>query len=196
MRAENKRLKEALDSSGVDAQYLEELRSVTQTSPEYQPKDVTPDDDYDQVTGAVNQTSRVAATAYREVNNLKNTIREMEDRQAALEYPELNTDPMFQQRVAERRYILEVMGKKKTTSDIAREVKKELDYYRSTASAQTQEQAQQRQQEKQQAIAQPSTQSTGGRSTLTNDELRLQVRRGSEAAGIKLAESITGDLFD
>jgi len=196
MRAENKRLKEALDASGVDAQYLEDLKSVTQSSPEYQPTQVSPDDDYDRVTGAVNQTSQVAASAYREVNNLKNTIREMEDKQAEIMYPELVSDPIFQQRVAERRYVLSVMGKSKSTSEIAREVKQEVEFYRGTASAQTQKQVLQRQQEKQQATAQPSTQTSGGRSTLTSDEVRYGVRKGSEAAGIKLAESITGDLFE
>jgi hypothetical protein len=196
MRAENKRLKDALEESGVDEQYLADLRGLSRHTPDYQPTQVTPDDDYDKVTGTINQTNQVAASAYREVNQLKNTLREMEDRQAEMEYPELRTDPHFQQMVAERRLAMEIAGKRVATADIAKSVKRQLDLYREQISAQTREQVKQRQTEKQQAIAQPQTQSTQGKSSMTDEELRMRVRRGDEAAEIEMARRITQGMFE
>lgn len=196
MRAENAKLKRALEDTGVDPQYLEDLRQVTQHSPEYQPSQITPDDDYDKVTGAVNQTSQVASSALREASMAKKMMREMEDRMAEMEYPELRTDPGFQQLVAERRLALEITGKRQPTVEIARSIKKQLDRYREQVVAQTTQQQQERQTAKQQATAQPQTQTSSGRSAMTDDELRHRFRKGDESAQMAVADQIIGDLFE
>lgn len=198
LEEENAKLKSALEESGVDAEYLEQLREVSRQVPQQEPKqvNVSPDTDLSEVTGAINQTGQTAAAAFQEVQRLKQEIREREDSEALSQFPELSKDPMFEQMVAEKRLANEVMGRRVPTVEIARQVKKQLDYYRNQTQAETEQQTKERVQQKQTATAQPQTSTSGGQSSQADEELRNRVRKGDPTALTERNKDLIGDLFD
>lgn len=199
LEAENQKLKSALEESGIDAEYLEQLNQLTQNqNQDYKPAEtnLTPDTDLEQVTGTINQTAQTTQALYQEVQKLKQQRREQEDREAITQFPELAKDANFQAMVAEKRLANEVMGRHVPTAELARQVKKQLDYYRAQAQAQTQQETQQRTQQKQQATAQPQTTTSSGQSTATNEELAHRVRKGDANAITERNKALLGDLFD
>lgn len=193
MRAENKRLKEAV---GVDPAYLNKLRSATSNEPVFAQRanPVNPDSDYEQVTNSLNWTQQQAVHANNEIANLKNQLEKQQDREAEDAYPELKTDPVFQQIVAEKKLAARVLGHDITTREIAGQVKKLLSRRESQVVAQTEAQTQQRMVAKQAAMAEPKGTTTGGSSTASSEELRQRVRKGDMSAATEVAKGLISDL--
>lgn len=180
MRVENKRLKEALTETGVDPDYLDQINQANSTfETPYVGPQVTPDTDMDTVLSAVNQSHQAAQKAISEANRIR---REMEDREAEREFPELRSDPVFQQMVAEKRLVSEVMGRKRPTLAIAREVAAVLRRREEQVGAQAQQQAKQQFAERQVAQAQPATTTSSGRSSVNDESLRQRIRKGDQGA--------------
>lgn len=196
LKEENERMQRALDESGVDADYLRSLEEVTQGQ-QYQPniQQVTPDSEVDQIYGAVNSASREAAQARLELQQLRNQMREQEDRLAEAEYPELKTDPAFQQLVAEKRLASEVVGKPRPTREIAREVKKLLSRRDEQVAEQARVETENRTLARQQATTEAKTETTGGSSSTTDEELRFRMRKGDRAASEQvIKDKLLADL--
>jgi hypothetical protein len=177
MRTELKRLKEAEGQSSVDAQYLKELEDIGKQ--EYQPQ-VTQQQyqGMDETTRAITQANENSRRAIIEANNNR---REVEDMLAEERFPELKTDPVFKQLVAEKRLASEVMGKRKTTIVIATEVAKLLNIKQQQADLQADERAKKEQAQRQVAVTEGRTESSQGKSTYDNNEARIKIAHGDQA---------------
>jgi hypothetical protein len=191
-RIENKRLKEAVNRSEVDQTYLDKLLGVTSPdvySNQSQQVKFTEDTDLDTVNKTVNYALAEAASAKAEANRNR---RETEDMIAEQAYPELKSDPLFQQLVAEKRLSSEVLGHRRRTIDICREVDTLLSQRDQRAAAQAEVKTQQRMVNKQTATAEVNTSSSQGRSTFNQNELRQRIHRGDRDA---LSESIKNTIL-
>lgn len=190
MRVENKRLKQALEETGVDSEYLEQLQQVTRQNPQQQPgyKQVTNDSDVETVTSSINSANHIAYQTRQEIAQLKAEIREREDREAEYAYPELKTDPLFQQIVAEKRLAAEVLGRRRPTLEIAREVKNLLSRREEQVTAQAMEQGKKQVLAKQQATMEAKTVTSSGQSSYDDEDLRSRARRGDRAAQEQLVK--------
>lgn len=189
MRVENKKLKEALHETGVDAEYLERLKGVLQ--PQQVPQGyraVTQDDDLGAVTQSINQAQQTAYITRQEIANLRNELREREDREAEAAYPELKSDPVFQQIVAEKKLAAEITGRKRPTAEIAREVRNLLSRRDQQVSAQAQEDAKASMLAKEQATREARTSPSNGQSSYDVDALKQRARRGDRAAQEQLVK--------
>lgn len=203
MRAENKRLKTVLEQSGVDAQYLETLRSATRPQvPQYDFSTpvLTPDDDMDKFTSTINATHTETQQLRNELYSVRNELREREDREAEIAFPQLKSDADFQALVAEKKLAYEMLRRmnpglpRKTTSDFATEANRLLGKRVQQATIQAEQQAEQRLIQKQQAIIEPQSSSTQGESSIKNDELRRKVRLGDQSAEVDMAKKLIADL--
>jgi hypothetical protein len=194
MRTENKRLKEVVDS--VDPQYLESLRSVTQPQSYTPPQvpQVNGDADYNQVTQSVNWANQQAANANTQLAQMRRQMELQQDREAERAYPELKQNREFQQIVAEKKLAARVLGHDRTTLEIADEVHRLLsrrdEQVAAKATQETKEQIAQRQ-----AISsEPRGQTSGGQSSVRNEEQRMKVRRGDSQATQEMAKGLIADL--
>lgn len=198
MRVENKRLKEALRETEVDSEYLQQLKGVLQPqqqSPAQQYRTVSANDDIDSIAQSINEARGEAYRTRQEMAELKNQLRIREDMEAEMAYPELKTDPLFQQLVAEKKLASEVMGRSRPTKEIAREVKSILSRREEQISVQAQEQAQTALLQKQQATAQANTRTSNGQSSAQDEELRDRARRGDRSAQEKIASKLLDGYF-
>jgi hypothetical protein len=184
MRVENKKLKQALEQSGADAEYLDRLKQATSLQPyvSRQPQQVTENDELPKVTGAINTTQQQVFQTHQELINLKNQIRESEDREAEMLYPDLKTDKAFNQLVSEKRLASEVLGKHRRTAEICAEVSKLLSRRDDQVKAQTRQDTEKQLLEKQRATAEIKSTSSDGRSTADDEEQRMKIRRGDMEA--------------
>lgn len=190
MRVENKRLKQALEQSGADADYLNRLHQVTKPQPDYQPQPqiVTENDELPRVTAAINQSQRATYQTRQELAQLRHQIRESEDREAEMLYPELKTDKAFQQLVAEKRLASEILGKHRRTAEICAEVDKVLSRRDEQVKVQTRQETEQQLMEKQRVTAEARTTSSIGKSSIADEELRLRARKGDIDAQTELVK--------
>lgn len=194
MRAENKRLKEALDT--VDPAYLERLRGAV-TPQEYiapQVPQVSEDADYSQVTRQVNWTQDQAIRANQQVAKLQQQIELQQDREAERAYPELKTDKVFQQIVAEKKLAARVLGHDRTTLEIADEVARLLNRRDEQVAVKTAEKTKAQILERQAISSEPRGQTSGGRSAATDEDTRMRVRRGDQQAVNEVAKNLIADL--
>lgn len=194
MRTENKRLRETLNT--VDPSYLASLHSAVapQDFSQQQVTQVNGDADYTQVIAGVNTAAQTAAQAKQELSRLRQQLELQQDREAEREYPALKTDKGFQQLVAEKKLAARVLGHDRTTLEIAEEVDRLLtrreEQTIAKVTADTKEQILQRQ-----AISsEPKGQTSGGRSTVSNEELRMRVRRGDAQAQQEVAKNLIANL--
>jgi hypothetical protein len=178
MRAELKRLKEAEAHSNVDADYLRELETLTGRE-QYQPPRIDPQqyEEMDETQRQILEAREEARRARLEVNNFR---RESEDRLAEERFPELKTDPLFKQLVAEKRLVSEVMQKGKTTLQIATEVSNLLGKQRQQSELVAEESVRQQQAQKAVATSEGATAPSGGRSTFNDEETRQRIARGDQ----------------
>jgi hypothetical protein len=194
MRTENKRLKQTLDE--VDPEYLERLRGAT-TSHSYPAQnvpDVTEETDYSQLTQSLNWTQRQAAQANQKLAELQNRLEEQQDREAEDAYPRLKTDKSFQQIVAEKKLAARVLGHNRTTKEIASEVERLLGQREQQAAVQSAEETEQRLAQKQAAIADARGTTSGGKTTVEDESLRVRVRKGDQEAASEVAKGLIADL--
>lgn len=194
MRAENKRLKEAV--ADVDPEYLNMLRGAVGPQ-EYQQPQYTPvqdDADYTEVTSRLNWTQQQALQANHQIAKLQNQLELQQDRMAEEAYPELKTDKVFQQLVAEKKLAARVLGKDVTTSEIARGVKKLLDRREEQVAVQAAQSAKQEVIEKQAATAEARGQSSAGKPAEDDESLRIRVRKGDSDAQTQVAKGLIADL--
>lgn len=194
MRTENKRLKEALET--VDPSYLESLRAANQPA-SYQAPQVDPingDADYTQVTQRVNWTQDQAVRANQQVARLQQQIELQQDREAERAYPELRTDKVFQQIVAEKKLAARVLGHDRTTLEIADEVNRLLARREEQVVAKTAQETKQQIGERQVISSEPRGRTSGGQSALSNDDLRRKVRKGDTEAQTEVARGLIADL--
>lgn len=193
MRAENKRLKEAIN---VDPEYIEKLRGAVgpqEVVPQrYEP--VTGDTDYTVVTDRLNWTQQQALRANEQIARLQNQLELQQDRAAEEAFPELKTDKAFQQIVAEKKLAARVLGKDVTTTEIAREVSKLLSRREEQVVAQTAANTKQQIIEKQAATAEAKGQTSGGISSQDDESLRNRVRKGDMEAQTQVAKGLIADL--
>lgn len=196
MRVENKKLKEQLEETGVDAEYLEQLKNVTrgQDVKGPNPQAITEDTEYGTAIQGINEARQLAYQTRQELAQLKRERLEAEDREAENAYPGLKSDQLFQQMVAEKRLASEVMGRHRPTIEIAREVDKILSRRGQQVQAQATEEAERRQAEKQTATAQPQTSTSQGNSGYDSDSVRKGVRKGDRTAQTEMAKGIIADL--
>jgi hypothetical protein len=203
MRAENKKLKTALEQSGVDAQYLETLRSATRRQvPQYdfsQPV-LTSEDDMDKFTSTINATHTETQQLRSELHSMRNEIAEREDREAEMAFPHLKSDADFQALVAEKKLAYEMLRRmnpglpRKSTSDLAAEADRLLGRKIQQVSAVADQKAEQRLAQKQMATVEPQGTTTGGTSSAAVDEVRRRVRSGDRSAEEDMAKSLIADL--
>lgn len=193
MRTENKRLKEVVDA--VDPEYLEKLRSATtpQNYPSQEVREVPEDAEYGQVTQGLNYAQQQAAQANQRINQLQAQLERQQDAQAMEAYPELKTDRVFQQIVAEKKLAARVLGNDRTTMEIAREVKNLLDRKEKQTEVATEEKVKQQQIEKQAAMAEAKGNATGGSPKDNDEALKMRVRRGDSAAQTEVAKRLIAD---
>lgn len=190
MRVENKRLKEALHETGVDAEYLQQLQGVLRPQATAQPqyRQISNDADIDTVTQTINNTQQTAYATRQEIAQLRYELREREDREAETAYPELKSDPLFQQIVAEKKLAAEITGRKRPTVEIAREVKNLLSRREEQVTAQAQEQTKAQMLAKQQATMEAKSSASNGQSSYDDESLKLRARRGDRAAQEQLVK--------
>jgi hypothetical protein len=194
MRVENQRLKEAV--SQVDPEYLERLRGATRNQ-EYaapQVNQIAEDAEYSEVTRSLNWTQQQAAIANQKIAQLQNQLELQQDRQAEEAFPELKTDKVFQQIVAEKKLAARVLGHDRTTSEIAREVKSLLGRREEQLTAQVVQTTRQQDAETRAAIAEPRSTSSQGQSAANNEEVRHRVRKGDQDAQLDVARGLIADL--
>lgn len=194
MRLENKRLKETI--ADVDPEYFEKLRGATQPQvyQGQQTPQVSADDDYSKVTQNLNWTSNQASQAVREVRNLQAQLELQQDREAERAYPEMKTNKVFQQIVAEKKLAARVLGHQKTTLEIADEVNRLFKQRDEEVTAKTTQQVKETILERHAISSEPRGQTTGGRSGVSNEELRMRVRKGDSAAQEEVAKGLIADL--
>lgn len=194
MRTENKRLKEAV--SNIDPAYLESLHSATgfqPTQPQQVPQ-VSGDAEYGQVTQGVNWAASQAARANQQVANLQRQLELQQDREAERNFPELKTDKVFQQIVAEKKLAARVLGHDRTTYEIADEVRTLLGRREEQVVAKATQDIKEQILQRQVISSEPRGKTTGGQSGQASDDLRMRVRRGDTNAQIEVAKGILGDL--
>lgn len=192
---ENERLKQVVSS--VDPTYLESLRNATGPQQQYTPQQipqVSGDAEYGQVTQGVNWAASQAAVANQKINKLQQQLELQQDREAERAFPELKTDKVFQQIVAEKKLAARVLGHDRTTFDIADEVRTLLGRREEQVVAKATQETKQRELQRQVISSEPKGQSSGGRSAVTDDDLRMRVRRGDSQAQTEVAKSIIADL--
>lgn len=192
MRVENKRLKEALED--VDPEYLNRLQSAVAPQ-EYTMPQVNPlndDADYSEVTRSLNWTQQQALQSQQQIARLQNQLELQQDRMAEDAYPELKTDKVFQQLVAEKKLAARVLGKDVTTTEIARDVKRLLDRREEQVAVQAAQSAKQQVIEKQMATAEAKGQS--GAKQVVDEDLRYRVRKGDAEAQTEVARGLIADL--
>lgn len=197
MRTENKQLKQALEQSGVDAEYLEMLRQANQpfTPQPSQPQQVNEDAEYNQVTSAVNNAQQVSTQAMQRIQQLESRLEQQQDKSARDKYPDLFRNPEFEAEVAEKKLVARVMGIDRSTTEIADQVAKRFKRSIEQAKVEATQQAQHREAQKTQAVVQPQTTTSSGVSSQdTKDELRERARRGDRQAQETLAKDIIADL--
>lgn len=194
MRAENKRLKDAVSS--VDPAYLESLRGAT--SPQtYTPQpvpQVTGDADYTQVTQSVNYANSQAARANQELSRLRNQMELQQDREAERAYPQLKTDKVFQQIVSEKKLTARVLGHDRTTLEIADEVDRLFNKRDEQVVAQTAETTKKQMLERQVISSEPRGTTSGGESSTKSEERRMKVRKGDMDAQTEVAKDLIANL--
>lgn len=193
LRVENKRLKEAI--STVDPEYLEKLRGANAQqdyNPQYQ--ELNDDVEYSQVTKAVNSAQAEAIRANQRIAKLQAQLELQQDRQAEEAFPELKSDKVFQQIVAEKKLAARVLGHDRTTLEIAREVHNLLKRKEEQVVAQTTQTVKQQQVESRQAIADARGVTTNGRSSVADEEMRVRLRKGDTQALEDTARRIIGNL--
>lgn len=193
MRAENKRLKEAVET--VDPEYLEKLRGAVAPQEPYAPQfnPVTDDADYSEVTQRLNWTQQQALNAQQQLARMQQQLELQQDRQAEEAFPELKSDKEFQQLVAEKKLAARVLGREATTLEIARSVKKLLSRREEQVAVQTAQDTKQRIIEKQAAIAEGKGQSITNLSQ-DDESLRMRVRQGDQSAQEEVAKRLIADL--
>jgi len=195
MRVENKQLKQIAEAVTQDQEYFNRLQEVNRYTPQApQPIQVTEEAEYPQTIQAINQANILARNANQEIIQLKTQLREREDKEAETAYPELKTDPIFQQLVAEKKLTSTFLGRPRTTIEIAEEVRKILGKREQEISAKVEQQTTQRMIEKQVATAEARTTTSGGSSSTSDDELRHMVRKGDRNARIEQAKGLIADL--
>ncbi len=194
MRTENKRLKEALDST--DPKYLESLRGAVgpQEYPQQTVPQVTQDADYTEVTRGVNFANAQAVQARRETAQLRNQLELQQDREAERAYPELKTDKVFQQIVAEKKLAARVLGHDRTTIEIAEEVSRLLGKREEQVVAKTAEETKEQILQRDVISKEPKGQTTSGRSPTDKEELKRRVHKGDAEAETEVAKDIIADL--
>lgn len=195
MRVENKQLKKAVEESGVDAEYLEQLRGITRTQ-EAQPRfsPVSPDTDLDTVTQSINDARHEAYQTRQEMSRMKAQMEEREDLDAMKAFPRLKTDDVFQQIVAEKKLAARVLGRNRSTLEIAREVDKFLSRSEEQVALRAGEEAVARETAKRQASTEAQSNTSSGRSAYTSDELSLRARKGDRSAQVEKAKALIADL--
>jgi len=194
MRTENKRLKEVVDT--IDPSYLESLRGATAPQPVTTPytTPVLPEDaEYNQVTQNVNWANQQVANTNRQVARLQQ-LELQQDREAERAYPELKTDKVFQQIVAEKKLAARVLGHDRTTMEIADEVSRLLGRREEQISAKVAQQTKNQILQRQVISSEPKGQTTGGQSGQGSEDLRLRVRRGDSGAATEVAKNLIADL--
>jgi hypothetical protein len=194
MRTENKRLKEVIES--VDPTYLERLKGAVapQEYPQNQVPQVTGDAEYQQVTQGVNFANQQANRALQEASKLRNQLELQQDREAERAFPELKSDKVFQQIVAEKKLAARVLGHDRTTYEIAEEVSRLLGKRDEQVVARTAEETKDQMLQAKAISSEPKGQTTAGKPTGDNDELRMRVRHGDSKAEEEVAKRIIGDL--
>jgi hypothetical protein len=194
MRTENKRLKEVLED--VDPEYLNKLRgATTPQEPMYQQfTPVSDDADYSEVTNRLNFTQQQAIRANEQLARMQQQMELQQDRMAEDAYPELKTDKVFQQIVAEKKLAARVLGHDKTTMEIAREVSKLLSRREEQVAVQTAQATKQEMLDKQAATAEAKGQSSAARYALDDESLRNRVRKGDSDAQTQVAKRLIADL--
>lgn len=194
LKEENERLKEALDST--DPKYLESLRGAVgpQEYPQEQIPQVSGDADYTQVTQGVNYANAQALRARQETAQLRNQLELQQDREAERAYPQLKTDKVFQQIVAEKKLAARVLGHDRTTIEIAEEVERLLNKHEEQVVAKASEETKAQILERQAISSEPKGQTTGGQSSTSNEDLRMRVRKGDQKAQEEVAKNIIADL--
>lgn len=191
---ENQRLKQVVES--VDPAYLESLRNATRyqsTQPQQVPQ-VTGDAEYGQVTNGVNWAASQAAIANQNINNLQRQLELQQDREAERAFPELKNDKVFQQIVAEKKLSARVLGHDRTTYEIAEEVRNLLGRREEQVAVKAAQDKEQQILQRQVISSEPKGQTSGGKSSVSNDELRMRVRRGDTQAQTEVAKGIIADL--
>lgn len=194
MRTENKRLKEAV--STIDPTYLESLRSATGYQPQMpqQVPQVTGDAEYGQVTSGVNWAASQAARANQQVQKLQQQLELQQDREAERAFPELKSDKVFQQIVAEKKLAARVLGHDRTTYEIADEVRSLLGRREEQVVAKTAQETTKQILQRQVISSEPRGQTTSGQSSQSSEDLRMRVRRGDSGAQTEVAKGIIADL--
>jgi hypothetical protein len=191
---ENERLKKAV--STVDPAYLETLRSAVSpldSTPPQVPQ-VQGDAEYGQVTQNLNWAAQQAALSRQEVNKLRQQMELQQDREAERAFPELKSDKVFQQIVSEKKLAARMLGYDRTTYEIAQEVQDLLGKREEQVVAKATENATKQVLQRQAISSEPRGTTSGGRSTVTNDELRTKVRQGDSQAQTEVAKNIIADL--
>lgn len=196
MRVENKKLKEALEETGVDAEYLEQLKAVTRGQDVRipLPQQITEDTDYGTAIQGINEARQLSYQTRQELAQLRAERREAEDREAENAFPSLRTDKVFQSIVAEKRLAAEIMGRRRPTIEIAREVDAILNRRAQQIQAQASEEAGAREAAKHVATREPQTTTTQGVSSYHNEDARNRVRKGDRAAQVEMAKGLIADL--
>lgn len=193
MRTENKRLKEAIKE--VDPEYIEKLQSAFSQPQNYpQPQQVPEDAEYGQVTQGLNYAQQQAAQANQRISQLQAQLERQQDAQAEDAYPELRTNKVFQQLVAEKKLAARVLGNDRTTIEIAKEVKRLLDRTVEQTAVATEKAVKQQELEKRAAIAEGKGTSTSGKPKEDDESLKNRVRHGDMEAQSEVAKRIIGDL--
>lgn len=194
MRAENKRLKDAV--SNVDPKYLENLHSAVSHQPDFTQNvpQVQGDAEYGQVTQGVNWAAQQSAIANQKINKLQNQIELQQDREAERAFPELKSNKVFQQIVAEKKLVARTLGIDRTTYEIAQEVEDLLGKHEEQVVVKATQDATNKVLQRQAISSEPRGTSSGGRSAITNDDLRMKVRKGDSQAQTEVAKSIIADL--
>ena len=194
MRVENARLKEVINQ--VDPEYLEKLQTALRPQ-EYpnQPVQQLPEDaDYSQVTQELNQLKLQAARSQQENARMRNLIELQQDKQAEEAFPDLKTDKVFQQQVAEKKLVARVLGQEKTTLEIAREVDNLLRKRDEQTAVKVVQATKQQMVEAQAAMAEPQSTTSNGRSAVEDETLRHGMRKGDMNATTEVAKGLIADL--
>ena len=195
MRTENKQLRQLAEAVTQDQEYFQRLHDANRYIPQpRQPMQVTEDAEYPQTVQAINQANQIATQAQQELYQLRQQLRERDDREAERMYPELKTDVLFQQLVAEKKLTSEVLGRPRQTIEIAEEVRKILGKRELEISAKVEQETKQKVIEKQIATAEARTTTTSGAPSTDDEELRFKVRKGDRNAQIERAKRLIADL--
>lgn len=195
MRVENKQLKQIAEAVTHDSEYFKKLQEANQYQP-YVPdiQPITEEADYGQTINAVNQAQRIAQQANYQLAQMRQEILKQQEREAYQRFPELKTDQVFNQLVAERKLVATQLGQPMTTVEAAEMVKGDLERYAKQYSAKAEEQTKQRMAEKKIAIAEPKSTTTAGASSTADDELSYRARRGDRTAQVEKAKRLLEGL--